>query len=138
MADKTLFEELKDVLTEFKKFLDDNVATIKPAIQQIANLIPQVKDLITDLADLLGKLRTAINDLDVSHIPGVAAVSGFTAQIPALLDAAKKLLPGETAAITAISEVTAVVTGLPSVEEVKTELLSLLDAVIADINSLKA
>lgn len=138
MADKTLFEELKDVLTDFKKFLDDNIAAIRPAIQQIANLIPQVKDLINDLADLLGKLRQAINDLDVAHIPGVAAVSGLTAQIPAILDAAKKLLPGETAAIDAISEVTAVVTGLPSVQQVKQELLDLLDAIITDVNSLKA
>jgi hypothetical protein len=138
MADKTLFEELKDVLTEFEKFLTDNVATIRPAIQQIANLVPQVKDLITELSGLLVKLRAAVANLDVSGIPGVAAVAGFTAQIPALLDAARKLLPGEGASIDAISQVTSVVTGLPSVADVKVELDGLLKTIIDQVDSLKA
>ena len=138
MADKTLFEELKDELTDFKTFLHDNVATIKPAIQAIAALVPQVNDLIDLLTGLMDKLRTAINNLDVSQIPGLGEVSQFTGKLPALLDAAKKLLPDETASIDSISDVANVVTGLPSVGDVTTELLALIDAIKTDLASLKA
>jgi hypothetical protein len=138
MADQTLFEQLKEVLDDFKKFLDDNVATIKPAINAIAALVPQVNELIDLLTGLLGKLKTEIGKLDVGKIPGLAEVSEFTSKIPALLDAAKKILPGEASDIDSIANVASVVTGLPSVGDVKTELLSLIDAIVAHLNSLKA
>jgi hypothetical protein len=138
MAEKTLFDELKDVLQDFQTFLHDNVATIRPAIQAIASLIPQVNDLIDLLLDLMGKLKTAINELDVSAIPGVGDVAEFTGKIPALLDAAKKLLPDESSSIDAIGDVADVVTGLPSVEDVKATLIQLIDAITADLSSLKA
>jgi hypothetical protein len=137
MADQTLFEQLKEVLADFKKFLDDNVATIKPAINAIAALVPQVNDLIDLLTELLGKLRAEIDKLDVSNIPGLAEVSEFTGKIPALLEAAKKILPGEAASIDSIGDVAAVVTGLPSVGDVKTELFSLIDAIVTHLTSLK-
>jgi hypothetical protein len=138
MVEKTLFDELKDVLQDFQTFLHDNVATIQPAIQAIASLIPQVNDLIDLLLELMGKLKTAIDELDVSAIPGVGDVAEFTGKIPALLDAAKKLLPDETSAIDTIGDVADVVTGLPSVEDVKATLIQLIDAITADLSSLKA
>ncbi len=138
MADQSLFEQLKEVLADFKTFLDGNVPTIKPAIQAIASLIPQVTDLIDLLADLVGKLKTEISNLDVSNIPGLAEVAELTGKIPALLDAAKKLLPNETASIEAIADVADVVTGLPSIEAVQAEIISLLDAIAAHLVSLKA
>jgi hypothetical protein len=138
MADQSLFEQLKEVLADFKKFLDDNVPTIKPAIQAIASLIPQVTQLIDLLAELIGKLKAEIQNLDVSNIAGLAEVAEFTGKLPALLDAAKKLLPDETSSIDAIADVADVVTGLPSFEEVKAEIISLLDAIAAHLVSLKA
>lgn len=136
MADN-LFEDLKEVLADFKAFLDENVPVIKPAIQAIAELVPQVTDLLNQLVELLGKMKTEIQNLDVGSIPGLAEVSEFTSKIPAFLEAAKKLLPNEAASIDAISDVVDVVTALPSVEEVKTEILSLIDAIVAHLNSLK-
>lgn len=138
MADQTLFEQLKDVLDDFKKFLDDNVGTIKPAINAIAALVPQVNELIDLLIGLLGKLKTEIDKLDVGAIPGLAEVSAFTGKIPAFLEAAKKILPGEAADIDSIADVASVVTGLPSVGDVKTDLISLIDAIVTHLNSLKA
>lgn len=138
MAEPNLFEELKAVLADFKAFLDDNVATIKPAIQAIASLVPQVNELIDLLVDLLTKLKTELNNLDVGAIPGLGEVAEFTGKIPAFLDAAKKILPDEAASIDSIADVASVVTGLPSVEAVKAELLSLIDAITAHLNSLKA
>lgn len=137
MADENLFEQLKAVLADFKSFLDDNVPTIKPAIQAIASLVPQVNELIDLLVDLLGKLRTELENLDVAAIPGLAEVAEFTGMIPALLDAAKKLLPAETASIEAIGDVADVVTGLPGVDAVKAEILTLIAAIVAHLNSLK-
>lgn len=137
MADQNLFEQLKEVLADLKKFLDDNVTTIKPAIQAIASLIPQVTELIDLLIELLGKLKTEIQNLDVGGIGGLAEVAEFTGKIPAFLEAAKKLLPDESASIDAIADVADVVTGLPSIDAVKAELISLLDAITAHLTSLK-
>jgi len=137
MADQNLFEQLKEVLADFKSFLDDNVATIKPAIQAIASLVPQVTELIDLLTGLLGKLKTELQNLDVGAIPGLGEVAEFTGKIPAFLDAAKKILPGEASSIDSIADVASVVTGLPSVDAVKAEILSLIDAITAHLNSLK-
>ncbi|HEX5332039.1 MAG TPA: hypothetical protein VFW79_05290 [Cellulomonas sp.] len=137
MADQNLFEQLKGVLTEFKTFLDQNVATIKPAIQAIAALVPQVTELIDLLTGLLGKLKTELNNLDVGAIPGLGEVAQFTGMIPAFLDAAKKILPDEAASIDSIASVADVVTGLPSVDAIKAELIGLIDAISTHLSSLK-
>lgn len=137
MADENLFEQLKSVLADFKTFLDDNVATIKPAIQAIAALVPQVVELIDLLVDLLGKLKTELTNLDVGAIPGLGEVAELTGKIPAFLEAAKKLLPDEASSIDSIADVASVVTGLPSVDAVKAELIALIDAISAHLTSLK-
>ena len=137
MAEPNLFEQLKTVLAEFKTFLDDNVATIRPAIQAIAALVPQVTELIDLLTDLLAKLKTELNNLDVGAIPGLGEVAEFTAMIPTFLDAAKKILPDEAASIDSIADVASVVTGLPSVDAVKAELIALIDAISTHLVSLK-
>ena len=138
MAEQNLFEQLKEVLAEFKQFLDENVPTIEPAIEAIASLIPQVNELIDLLIELMGKLKTEIQNLDVSTIPGLAEVSEFTSMIKVFLEAAKKLLPDEIESIDEISDVADVVTGLPSLDEVKAEIISLIDAIVGHLNSLKA
>lgn len=137
MADQTLFEQLKDVLSDFKSFLDANVATIQPAVAAIASLVPQVTELIDELAGLLDKLKTEIQNLDVGSIPGLGEVAEFTGKIPALLDAAKKLLPDETSSIDAIGDISDVLSGLPSIDAVKQEIIDLIDAVNAHLVSLK-
>jgi hypothetical protein len=132
-----LFEDLKNALQEFKAFLEPNVDKIKPAVQALAGLIPQVKDLITQLADLLGKLRTEITNLDVSHVPGLTEISEFTGKAKAVLEAAKNLLPNEAGAINDVIGIADVVTGLPSLDQVKAEIVQLLGDLITLVNSLK-
>jgi hypothetical protein len=138
MPETNLFQELKDVLQDFKDFLDTNVPVIKPAIQALASLIPQVTELIDKLVDLMNKLKTEVENLDVSAIPGLAEASAFTTQVKAFLEAAKNLLPDEADTIDDVLGVADVVTSLPSLDEVKTEILSLIDAIVAHLNSLKA
>ena len=138
MAAENIYQELKDVLQDFKDFLDENVPTIKPAIQALTSLIPQITELLDKLIDLMNKLKTEIENLDVSAIPGLEEASSFTEKGKAFLDAAKNLLPEETDTIDDILGVADVVTGLPSLDEVKSDILSLLDAIIGHLNSLKA
>ncbi|HEX2028738.1 MAG TPA: hypothetical protein VHF25_12160 [Nitriliruptorales bacterium] len=138
MAEPNLFEELKDVLQDFKQFLDDNVPTIKPAINAIASLVPQINELIDLLIGLMNNLKTEIQNLDVSAIPGLDEVSEFTGKIDDLLEAAAKLLPDQADAIEQISDVADVVTALPSLEAVKGEIISLIDAIVGHLTSLQS
>ena len=133
-----LFDELKDALKKFKDFLHDNVGTIKPAIQALKSIVPQITDLINKLIDLMGKLKTEINNLNPGAVgPGLTKVSEFTTSAKTLLETAKNLLPSEAATIDDVLGVISVVSSLPSLDAVKAEILSLIDAIIADLNQLK-
>jgi flagellar biosynthesis/type III secretory pathway chaperone len=138
MAVPNLYEELKKVLLELKTFLDQNVPVIKPAIVALRQLVPQITDLLNELITLLGKLKTEIQNLNVGTIPGLDKVSAFTGAVKTLLETTKKLLPNEAGAIETIAAAADVVTGLPSVDQLKAEIISLIDAVVAHLNSLKA
>lgn len=137
MPAQNLYQELKDVLQDFKTFLDTNVPTIKPAIQALASLIPQITDLINKLIDLMNKLKTEIQNLNVSGIPGLAQASTFTEKVKAFLEASKNLLPDEADTIDEVLGVANVVAGLPSLDAVKADIISLIDAIIGHLNSLK-
>jgi len=138
MAEPNLFQELKDALTEFKTFLDTNVPVIKPAIQALKSIIPQIGDLLDKLIDLMGKLKTAINNLNVGAIPGLDKVTTFTQGVKTLLETAKNLLPNEATTIDDVLSVANVAGSLPSVDQLKAEILSLIDAIVVHLNSLKA
>lgn len=137
MAEQNLFEQLKDVLQDFKDFLDSNVPTIQPAIQALASLIPQIVDLLDLLIGLMNDLKTEVQNLDVGGIDNLDKVSQFTSQITTFLDTTKDLLPDQASTIEEIRSVANVVTGLPSLDEVKAEIIALIDAIIAHLNSLK-
>ena len=137
MAEKTLFEQLKDVLQDFKDFLDGVVPVLDPVMAQIAAVVPQVVELLDELIGLLDKLKTEIENFDLSGIPVFGQLAEFTGKLPAFLEAAKKILPDEVTSIDAIGDIADVVTGLPSVDDVKVELLALIDAVTAHLTTLK-
>jgi phage-related protein len=139
MADTTnLYQDLKKALNDFKTFLDSNVATIKPAIQALKAILPQIGDLIDKLVNLMNQLKTAIQNLNVSTIPGLSQVSQFTAAVKSLLQTAETLLPDQKAAIDDVIGVTDVVSALPSLDQVKTDILNLIDGIVQDLNSLKS
>lgn len=138
MAGSNIYQDLKDVLQDFKEFLDTNVPTIKPAINALASLIPQITELLDKLIELMGKLKTEIQNLDVSGIPGLAEASEFTNKIKSFLEATKNLLPDEADEIDAVLGIADVVTGLPSLDDVKGDILGLIDAIVAHLNNLKS
>jgi phage tail tape-measure protein len=138
MAD-TIFDELKNALKDFKDFLDANVGTIKPAIDALKSIIPdQINDLLGKLGELMTKLKTEIQNLDVSAIPGLGEAAEFTGKIGGFVEAAKKLLPGDVDEFDAVLAAADVVTGLPSIDDVKAEIIALIDAIVGHINTLKA
>jgi ABC-type transporter Mla subunit MlaD len=138
MAAPNLYEELKKVLQDLKTFLDQNVATIKPAVTALKQLVPQITDLLNDLVGLLTKLKSEIQNLNVGAVPGLDKVSAFTASVKTLLETTRKLLPNEAGTIDAVAAAADVVTGLPSVDQLKGEVIGLIDAVIKHLNDLKA
>jgi ABC-type transporter Mla subunit MlaD len=138
MAAPNIYEELKNVLTELKAFLDTNVPVIKPAITALAQLVPQIKDLINELITLLNKLKTEIENLNVNAIPGLDKVSAFTTGVKTLLETTKKLLPNEAGKIDEVMAAADVVTGLPTVDQLKGEIIALLQAIIGHLESLKS
>lgn len=138
MAEKSLYEDLKDVLADFKKFLDDNISTLKPAVNALAALVPKIVDLIDLLIELMNQIKTEIENLDVGSIPGLGEVSEFTNKIKSFVDTSKDLLPDDAKGTAdEVLEVVNVVGGLPSLDDVKAEILTLIAAIVAHLNSLK-
>lgn len=137
MADN-LYQDLKNALQEFKDFLHGNIGTIKPAYTALKALVPRVEDLINGLIDVLQKVKAEIDKLNVGAIPGLAELTTFVGSTTTFLTTAKTLLPDEASAIDDVLKTTDVVSGLPSVADVKGEIDQLIDAVVADLTSLKS
>ena len=134
---QNLYSDLKNALGTFKDFLDQNTATIKPAIHALESVVPQISDLVSKLIDLMGKMKTEIQNLNVSGVPGLDQVSKFTSAITTVLTTAQSLLPDQAGAIQDVLNVTSVVTGLPSLDSIKQDILTLIDGIVADLNQLK-
>lgn len=134
----SLIADLRAALTEFKGFLDENVPVIRPAINAIASLIPQINELLDMLLELMNSLKAEVQRLDVSNIPGLEEVSEFTGQVTTLLETTRALLPAQEGAINEVLSVAGVVGGLPELNEAKAEIIALIDAISAHLNSLKS
>ena len=137
MPTENFYEELKCVLLEFKQFLDQNVSVLRTAIRSLVQLLPETVEFIDTLIQLMSKLRAKIDVLDPGLVPGIEQVSTFTAKVKAVLRPTKKLLPDEARAVNAVAAVADLVGDLPSLNEVKSEILSLIDAITAHLNTIR-
>jgi phage-related protein len=135
---ENLYQDLKNLLQEFKDFLDPKIAVIKPAVQALAALIPQINDLLTQLITVLQEVKTTVQNLDVGAISHLSDVTDFTGHIKTFLTEAKKLVPAQAATIDEALNTVDVVGSLPSIDQVRTEIVSLIDDLIGDLNQLKA
>lgn len=137
MADTSnLYQQLKDALQQFKTFLDTSATTLAPAIQQLKPMVPQIGDLLSKLIDLMNQLHDAVNQIDVNNIPGLSQVTQFTTGVTTLLQTAESLLPAEKPAIDEVLSAAGVVTQLPSLGDVKQQILDLITGIIGDLNTL--
>ncbi len=135
MADTNLFEQLKKVLTELDVFLEGEVVSkIRKAIEAIALVFPEITRLIDQLVGLLNQLKTEIEKLDISTIPGLDEISEFTDKVTILLDTAQQLVP--TDAVGEVRNVAGLVTSLPALgDTLKNEIVSLIDKVIGKLDT---
>lgn len=133
-----LFQELHDALTQFKQFIESNQGTLKTAVTGLKSIVPQVGDLMTKLIALMGQLKDAVNNLNVGAIPGLDTISQFTTAATSLLQSAEALLPQQKSAIDEVLSVANVVTGLPSLDAIKQEILDLLTAIVTDLQTINS
>ena len=139
MAQTNLFEDLRNALKDFKGFLDQNVPLIKPAIQSLKAIVPQITELIDKLITLMGELKTEIQKLLSSGpIQNLDKITQFTAGITTLLTTAKTVVPAEAATIDDVLKVAQLAGSLPTIGQLKDEINSLIDAIVAHLNSLKS
>ena len=139
MGADTLFQDLKNELTTFKGFLsDDNIAIIKPAIQKLKLAVPPIGDLLKQLIALMGQIQTAVTNLNVNAIPGLDKVSDFTTAVTSLLQAAENLLPEQKSNIDQVLSVANLVSSLPSLDQIKDEILKLIKEIIDALTNLNS
>jgi hypothetical protein len=132
-----IYQDLKNDLQQFKDFLRDHVNTIKPAYQALVHIVPRIATLVDGLIDLLNRVKTEIQNLNVGNIPGLADVTAFTDQVRNFLQSAKTLLPDQASAIDDVLAATDVVSGLPSVDQVKGDIIGLIGDIVADLTQIK-
>lgn len=137
-SSSNLFQELHDALTQFKQFIESNQGTLKTAVTGLKSIVPQVGDLMTKLIALMGQLKDAVNNLNVGAIPGLDTISQFTTAATSLLQSAEALLPQQKSAIDEVLSVANVVTGLPSLDAIKQEILDLLTAIVTDLQTINS
>jgi hypothetical protein len=138
MADKTIYEELRDVLKDFHDFLQAKVDDIKGPIRALASAVPQVNDLLDKPIELLAKLKTEIQNIDIGPLGNIDEALGFAAKVKGFLESAKALLPDEADEIDKAINAANVVAGLPTFGDIKNELIQLIDQISALFGQLKA
>ena len=138
MAADNLFQKLRRILQNYKDFLDANVPTLKPALQALSSLIPQISDAIDTLIDLMSELKAIIQNLDVGSIPGLQVLSSFAEKTKAVLLTSRCLLLEQRSEIASVICVSDILESLPHLEEIKGEIIALIEAIIAHLNSLKS
>ncbi len=138
MAAPNVFQELKNALTELKTFLHGpEVTTVQKAIKALAAIVPQINDVVNDIINLLNKLDTEIQNLNIPAIEGLDKVTTFIGSMKAVLEAAKAVLPNESSKIDDVITGTDLVAGLPSVNDIKGEIHTLIADVVGVLNGFK-
>jgi hypothetical protein len=134
MADN-LFVKLEETLLEFKTFLKDKGPLIINVIKALRALIPeQIDPLIDGLIRLLKDLAVEVGKLKV--FPEIDDSLVFAAKVKNLVDASKALLP-DSEELKKVSEAVDVIASLPSIEETRENIISLIGEIILALEELK-
>jgi len=138
MATSNLFLRLRKALDDLKSILDTNAAILKPALQTLKLVLPQAGTLVSQLVAILSSLKTEIQNLNVSTITGLPQLASFATSAETLLQTAEDLLPDDQDNIDNVFRVLSVVEALPSFDAVKQDILTLIDGIISDLDSLNS
>jgi ABC-type transporter Mla subunit MlaD len=140
-ATTNLYQDLKDALQAVKDFLDKpEVAQVAQAIKAIGAFVPQVNELIGKLVTLLQQLKVEIDKLAAQAagaIPGIDQFTNFTKVMVTALDTAKQLLPSQAGAINDVENIVSTASSLPTIGQVKDQIDSLIDAIVAHLQALQ-
>lgn len=132
-----VYDELKNALVQVNSILEQGTDIIKPAVHALAAVVPQINELLDKVLDLLGRLKVEINKLDVSAIP-VDKVLPFLDGLASLLETSRNVLPADSKdTIDTASSVINVIKTIPTPEQIKAEVVGLLDSVSGHITALK-
>ena len=88
--------------------------------------------------DLMSELKAIIQNLDVGSIPGLQVLSSFAEKTKAVLLTSRCLLLEQRSEIASVICVSDILESLPHLEEIKGEIIALIEAIIAHLNSLKS
>ena len=138
MATSNLFLRLRKALDDLKSILGTNAAILKPALQTLKLVLPQAGTLVSQLVAILSSLKTEIQNLNVSTITGLPQLASFATSAETLLQTAEDLLPDDQDNIDNVFRVLSVVEALPSFDAVKQDILTLIDGIISDLDSLNS
>ena len=132
-----VYDELKNALVQVNSILEQGTDIIKPAVHALAAVVPQINELLDKVLDLLGRLKVESNKLDVSAIP-VDKVLPFLDGLASLLETSRNVLPADSKdTIDTASSVINVIKTIPTPEQIKAEVVGLLDSVSGHITALK-
>ena len=139
MAETNLYEDLRDELQKFDTFLDEKADTIRPAVQALIAQIPQLGEVIDLLVGLMNDISSEIANLDLGGFEDVLGdVTEFTEQISNFLTASGPLLGEEASGpVGQIEDLLTVVGSLPSFDQVKDEIIQLVESIVENLESLK-
>jgi hypothetical protein len=140
VATTNVFQELKDALDDLKKFLEENAATVGPAIKALAEIVPPVNTLIDELISLLETLKSEIGKLNVGGIAEeqLKKLPAFAKSITTMLNAAKTVLPDEASDINEVIGAVNLVGSVPSLDQVKEQVILVIDDIVALLSGMKA
>jgi phage-related protein len=144
MPVENAFETLNSTLQEFRNFLDNLVATgefsaLKTALQTLQSFVPQIATMLNRVIALLQDLRNEIDGMDIGAIPNVDDAVTMLENVSSVLEAARAFLPGQENEIDEVMNVAHMVSSIPGLTtDLKENILSCIDAIIAHFSNLKA
>lgn len=132
-----LYHELRDSLQGVKQFLDGNTQALKPGMDALFAAVPHTRHLLDNLIYLLNGFKLNVQQLDIDQISGVPEMTRFAAQLDNFLDTAQDFLPEESTVVRDVQRTARVLTSLNRLNEVKGELLFLVDGIVGHLYELK-
>jgi len=138
VMEQNVYFELRETVRGFGDFLDNNTQNVKSGIHTVASIMPQTQHLADSLIYLMENLRNTISTIDTGSIMHLQELSTFGDKVNMILQSAKELLPNEPNAIDDVKRTTHVLSDLPTLGNIKGEIIGSLDGILGHLHELKS